>query len=199
MAANSITKATSIGVLSKGQEDNELNLFGTSSGQPSIKVLGRSIKCLRRYHEETLDKDSIEGQGGNQDGDKKEPWYWALNVTELSTSTSSNLPIHTPEDTLSYLNRSFSQSFVNTSAVTPSNNSRGKASAKSRIPPLPLLLGALHLLLQSWKDHLSSEELDRRVWGWYCSVRPEVPQGPSGWGAKGEVKLSNILDLRRGD
>lgn len=59
------------------------------------------------------------------------------------------------------------------------------------------LLGALRLLYDSWADHLSTTELDRRAWSWYVAVRPDVDSGPSGWGAKGHLKLQEILNLRR--
>lgn len=59
------------------------------------------------------------------------------------------------------------------------------------------LLGALRLLYDSWADHLSPAELDRRAWSWYVAARPEVENGPSGWGAKGKLRLKDILALRR--
>ncbi len=59
------------------------------------------------------------------------------------------------------------------------------------------LLGAVRLLYDSWTDHITATDLDRRAWSWYAAVRPEVQDGPSGWGAKGQLKLSDILDLRR--
>lgn len=199
VAANSISKATSIGIRQRGQGDRE-HEFGMGSGQPSIKVLGKYVKCLRRYHEDVPGGEDSEIQGGDGDGDKKEPWYWALDVAELSTSaTSQKLPIHTPESALSYLNRSFSLPPISEPTAAAPRKVRGKVETQSQIPPLPLLLGALHLLFRSWEGCLSNEELDQRAWGWYCNVRPEVPQGPSGWGAKGDVKLYDILNLRKRD
>lgn len=62
---------------------------------------------------------------------------------------------------------------------------------------LALILGALRLLFDSWADHLPAADLDRRAWGWYTAVRPEVDSGPSGWGAKGILSLQSILALRR--
>lgn len=59
------------------------------------------------------------------------------------------------------------------------------------------LLGAIKLLYDSWAPHLSISELDRRAWGWYIATRPNVDSGPSGWGAKGHLKLADILALRR--
>jgi hypothetical protein len=59
------------------------------------------------------------------------------------------------------------------------------------------LLGAIRLLYESWAGNLTANDLDRRAWSWYVSVRPDVENGPSGWGAKGHLKLSDILMLRR--
>jgi hypothetical protein len=39
--------------------------------------------------------------------------------------------------------------------------------------------------------------LDKRAWAWYLRVRPDVQSGAQGWGEKGQVKLSDILALRR--
>lgn len=88
---------------------------------------------------------------------------------------------------------------------------KGKASATTSGPKrktakaleiekqenLARLLGAIRLLFDSWAGHLPAAELDRRAWTWYATVRPEVEEGPSGWGAKGRLQLSNILGLRR--
>ena len=60
-----------------------------------------------------------------------------------------------------------------------------------------MLLRALDLLYQSWIGTLGPEALDKRVWGWYVKVRPAVEQGVAGWGGKNEVKLADILALRR--
>ena len=62
---------------------------------------------------------------------------------------------------------------------------------------LAMLLQALDLVYASWSHVLGREELDRRAWAWYVAVRPDVEHGVAGWGGKGEVKLSQILDLRR--
>lgn len=62
---------------------------------------------------------------------------------------------------------------------------------------LGLLLGALRMLFDSWADHLDTAELDRRAWGWYCAVRPNVENGVAGWGSKGAVRLDSILELGR--
>ncbi|KAK6512901.1 hypothetical protein TWF506_009064 [Arthrobotrys conoides] len=108
-----------------------------------------------------------------------EPIYWSLAPNLLSqppTASKLNpsaLPIHLPHAAHSYLTRSFPQD------------------------KLPLLLGALHLLYESWVDNLDPVDLDRKSWNWYCTVRPTVEDGPDGWGGKGPVRLKDILSLRR--
>ncbi|KAK6525771.1 hypothetical protein TWF281_010816 [Arthrobotrys megalospora] len=108
-----------------------------------------------------------------------EPIYWSLSPSLLSQPPAASklnpsaLPIHLPHTAHSYLIRSFSQD------------------------KLPLLLGALHLLYESWVNILDPANLDRKSWNWYCTVRPAVEDGPEGWGGKGAVKLKDILSLRR--
>ncbi|KAK6537493.1 hypothetical protein TWF694_011678 [Orbilia ellipsospora] len=109
-----------------------------------------------------------------------EPIYWALspkllaNPPTASKLNPSALPIQLPHAAHSYLVRSFSKEM------------------------LPLVLGALHMVYESWVHSLDSAELDRRGWGWYCRVRPSVEDGPEGWGGKGVVRLKDILSLRKG-
>ena len=73
------------------------------------------------------------------------------------------------------------------------------AVSDERQENLGRLLGALRLLYKSWAGVLRKDELDRRAWSWYVSVRPDVEAGPSGWGAKGHLNLGKILDLRRAE
>ncbi|KAK5625902.1 hypothetical protein RRF57_001618 [Xylaria bambusicola] len=128
------------------------------------------------------------------------------------------MPIHRPETAKAYLFKSFATR-VDTSQnqegnnITSENDAQSShqkptsktASKKKTARELDLekeenvarLLGAIRLLYESWAGYLSSSDLDRRAWNWYVAVRPEVESGPSGWGAKGHLKLSDILALRR--
>lgn len=121
------------------------------------------------------------------------------------------MPIHRPEAAKAYLFRSFvtrverPESGVGEND-TPDGASTSKTTAKKKTAKalesekeenVARLLGAIRLLYDSWADHLSTSELDRRAWGWYVAVRPDVEAGPSGWGAKGHLKLADILALRR--
>ena len=116
------------------------------------------------------------------------------------TPNTTTLPIHTPQSALAYLLKSFdtpppisSNQPFSSSTKTPSAAS--KSADKER--NLGMLLRALDLLYQSWIDTVGPAELDRRVWGWYIRVRPAVEHGVAGWGGKNEVRLDEILALRR--
>lgn len=144
---------------------------------------------------------------------------WGLDLEAMRTKTTNlsgfnskvspnsmvgGLVIHRPEGARSYLLRSFASASTSSSPdqqpssfSSPTKKRSAKAQDAEKEQNLGLLLGALRLLFDSWADRLTAEELDRRAWGWYISVRPAVDSGPSGWGAKGVLKLKDILDLRR--
>lgn len=115
------------------------------------------------------------------------------------------MPIHRPEAAKAYLLKSFATRADDPDSTEGAAASTSKAASKKTAKALdlerkenvPRLLGAIRLLYDSWADHLTTGELDRRAWGWYVAVRPDVEGGPSGWGAKGQLKLADILALRR--
>lgn len=121
-------------------------------------------------------------------------------------SSVVGMQIHSPQGARGYLLKSF----VRVEVEGEEKGGEGESPAKKKVVKrtqkdidrekeenLGLLLGALRLLFDSWADHLSPAELDRRAWSWYVAVRPEVDVGPSGWGAKGVLRLEEILKLRR--
>jgi len=128
---------------------------------------------------------------------------WGLDLEAMKSTdapvtggTASGMPIYRPESARAYILKAF--------ASPPASGSPEKKKKKSataidqeKEENLGLLLGALDMLFSSWVEHISRDELDRRAWGWYVSVRPEVESGVAGWGGKGEVKLADILKLRR--
>lgn len=114
--------------------------------------------------------------------------------------------IHAPQAARAYLLKSFasapdSNPAPDDESPTKGNKQPPKKTAKAidaeKEENLGLLLGALRLLYDSWADHLSPADLDRRAWSWYITVRPEVDSGPAGWGAKGSLRLADLLKLRR--
>lgn len=129
---------------------------------------------------------------------------WGLDLEAMRSSDApvtggTGMPIYRPEGVRAYILKAF--------ASPPATGEGGDAAKKKKKTGavlerekeenLGMLLGALDLLFKSWVEHLSRDELDRRAWGWYVSVRPEVESGVAGWGGKGEVKLVDILNLRR--
>ncbi|RYC57031.1 hypothetical protein CHU98_g9189 [Xylaria longipes] len=131
------------------------------------------------------------------------------------------MPIHRPEAAKAYIFKSFAtrietlQKEERSEGLSPHGEQSSLLKANmSKVPPkkktvkamelekeenVARLLGAIRILYESWADHLSASDLDRRAWNWYVAVRPEVESGPSGWGAKGQLKLSDILALKRKD
>ncbi|KAK4158381.1 hypothetical protein C8A00DRAFT_39358 [Chaetomidium leptoderma] len=117
------------------------------------------------------------------------------------------MQIHRPEQARGYLLRSFG-STTSTSVLaqekeaastgkSPKKAKTQKAMEAEKAENLGLLLGALRIVFDSWADHLGVAELDRRAWGWYIAVRPDVDSGQGGWGAKGKIELGDVLKLRR--
>lgn len=118
-----------------------------------------------------------------------------------------DMHIHRPEPARAYLMKSFA------SAPSPDVPATGdgqstKLAAKKKTPReleaeaahnASLLTAALRRLFDSWADHVTADELDRRAWQWYIAVRPDVADGRAGWGAKGVLDLGRILALRRSE
>lgn len=132
---------------------------------------------------------------------------WGLDLEAMRDKTKAaaaagGLVLHRPEAARSYLLRNFASAPAdNANSGTTASPAKKKQTVRAQDAEkeenLGRLLGALRLLFDSWADTLGPQELDRRAWGWYVAVRPEVESGPAGWGAKGTLRLKSILDLRR--
>lgn len=190
---------------------------GEEAGEGTVKD-EEAEKCVRRVLGEKDEDDAGTGHPTPADAQEHEIPLWGLDLEALKrsnappllgthTSRSSALPIHHPEGARAYLLKSFasaSASAVASAAASPPAADSAAARPKKprdlaaeRERNLALLLGALELLVESWRGTLSNEELDRRAWGWYVRVRPDVEAGVAGWGGKGLVRLADVLDLRR--
>ncbi|KAJ4323518.1 hypothetical protein N0V94_001848 [Neodidymelliopsis sp. IMI 364377] len=145
---------------------------------------------------------------GDSDSSKtKEPALWGIDLEALKKAntgpnshktSTSQLPVHTAQGARAYLLKAFEtpKEARTESGATPAKRTAASLTAEKE-RNLGMLLGALELLYQSWAQVLSKDDLDRRAWGWYVRVRPDVASGAAGWGGKGVVKMSDILDLRR--
>lgn len=144
--------------------------------------------------------------------EEQDPALWGLDLEALRSSNEGQgarsqgrrkahvcaLPIYYAESARSYLMKSFTSAAPSSGTDVPPKKKQSLSVLKSETEHnLALLIAALETLYASWANVLSTQELDRRSWGWYVAVRPEIQQGVAGWGEKGEVKLSSILDLRR--
>lgn len=216
VSANSRSKAVNIGLESGQSAEQE----GWGEGHPVIKVLGRPIRVLKRWdynpdegkpttlssEEQSTDPGSTEdflGKGDVGDDADKLPPLWGVDLEALRSShgkkdgaepkTISALPIFTAESARSYLLRSISKP---QSSQAPSKKPRSMTE-KEKEECVGHLLHAIDLVCRSWVSTLNKDELDKRAWAWYVRVRPDVQSGAQGWGEKGQVRLSDILALRR--
>ncbi|KAI4700553.1 hypothetical protein J4E81_003514 [Alternaria sp. BMP 2799] len=214
---NSKTKAVNIG-LEKGKPAEE---EGWGEGQPLVRIMTREVRVMKRWGYEWEDEaaqKTVKSEGGEENEEEaREPALWGVDLEALKKAQnakvgSSNLPIYTAQSVRAYLLRAFETTagelvkkedgdvdvkVEGAAAAKPKGKRTAAIIAAEKERNLGLLLGALELLYGSWAKVLSKENLDQRAWGWYVRVRPEVAQGAAGWGGKGNVKLSDILALRR--
>lgn len=141
---------------------------------------------------------------------EEQPALWALDLEALKKSNNndpivasaqtqrgrkSTLPIYTPQSARAYLLKAFDTSSPAPADKTKKPSPAAKTAEKER--NLGKLLRALDMLYESWAQTLSPDDLDKRTWGWYVKVRPDVADGVAGWGGKNNLKLADILALRR--
>lgn len=192
---------------------------GFGEGQPFVRITGKEVRVLRRWGYEWREPEEIEkgekidqkDEGDEVDGgEEKEPPLWALDLEALKKSNTidsvpalgqtkkggeSNLPIHTPQAARAYLLKAFDTPPSDAAAGAKKSTAATRVAEKER--NLGRLLRTLDLLYESWATVLSPEDLDKRTWGWYVKVRPNVLEGAAGWGGKNTLKLADILALKR--
>ena len=218
VSVNSRTKAISLGIEKGNSAEDE----GWGQGQPKVRIMGRDIRVMKRWgyewkgksEEEVVKKeglDSLDSQTTlkQEDRSEEEPALWGLDLEALRSSNGpvlagaqgtngSGLPIYTAQSARAYLLKSFASApSASSDEVSPKKKKSAAALKDDKEKNLAMLFRALDLLYESWAHVLARDELDRRAWAWYVAVRPDVEHGVAGWGGKGEVKLEQILDLRR--
>lgn len=109
------------------------------------------------------------------------------------------MQIHTPEAARNYLMKAFGSAPEEGEGDGKKKKMTARDIESQKEENLGMLLGALRIVFDSWADYLTPSELDKRAWSWYIAVRPDVDSGPGGWGAKGTLKLADILKLKRKD
>lgn len=218
VSANSRSKAISVGIESGPSAEQE----GYGKGHPIINVLGREIRVLKRWdynpHEgrplpisdskpprsNDVDNDDFLGNCSSGNETDRMPPLWGVdleavrssdrNATGSRSNVAGALPIFTAESARDYLFRSI----LKPQGSNPSLKSKSNAVVeKEKEECVGCLIRTIDLVCQSWNSTLNTNELDKRAWAWYVRVRPDVQSGAQGWGGKGEVKLSDIMNLRR--
>ena len=220
VSVNARTKAISLGIEKGTSAEDD----GWGQGQPKVRVMGRDIRVMKRWgygwkeekseqgthYLKAEDSDALDSQKTlkQEDETDNEPALWGLDLEALRSSNGplvsgaqgakgSGLPVYTAQSARAYLLKSFaSMPSPMDDASLPKKKSAAMLKAEKE-QNLGLILQALDLVFRSWVGVLSREELDKRVWAWYVAVRPEVENGVAGWGGKGEVRLSQMLNLRR--
>jgi len=215
---NAQAKAASIGLDRSGSAEKE----GWGQGQPLVKVMTRDIRVLKRWgYEWKTDTKNSAHVIKTEDPDQKppaaesdlpadvtssedSPALLALDLEQLkrldgppivsASASTTGLPVYQADSAHNYILKAFDLVFED----KPEAKKKRLASeiAAEREASLGHLVKALDLLIQSWSV-LDPTELDKRAWSWYVKVRPQVEGGRAGWGAKGQVKLKEILNLRR--
>ena len=221
VSVNARTKALNLGIEKGTSAEDD----GWGQGQPKIRVMGRDVRVMKRWGYEWNGKSdhhvgNVEIESSDvmnsqstlkQDGEVgDEPALWGLDLEALrrfngplisgaqnaQNTNGSGLPIYTAQSARAYLLKSFASVPSPADEASPPSKKSAAVLKGEKERNLGLLLRALHSLFQSWAL-LNREELDKRAWAWYVAVRPEVENGVAGWGRKGEVKLAQIMDLRR--
>ncbi|KAF2818959.1 hypothetical protein CC86DRAFT_363331 [Ophiobolus disseminans] len=213
---NSKNKAIHIGIDQGHAAEDE----GWGEGQPILRIMTRDVRVMKRWGydwEEPSTQDTLKASTQEtlasseatlvEEPISKEPALWGVDLEALKKAaapnnatghkaSSSQLPIFTAQSARAYLMKAF-ETPKDPSKAAPAKKQSGSVMAAEKERNLGMVLGALELLYESWVHVLGKEDLDKRAWGWYVRVRPEVATGAAGWGGKGNVKLSDILDLRR--
>jgi hypothetical protein len=196
---NSKSKAVSIGIDREKAAEDE----GWGEGQPLIKVMTRELRVMKRWGYEWEDpapQSTVEGSTQEtltsseatlaDNSAIKPPALWGVdlealkkasssNITTSKWSSTSDLPIYTAQSARAYLLKAFDTP-PDTKVVTTKKQTAAIMSAEKE-RNLGLVIGALELLYESWVGVLSKEDMDKRAWGWYVRVRPDVATGAAGW------------------
>lgn len=157
------------------------------------------------------DHDTKEQEPGP--GQEEKPALWGIDLDQLkklngpltftaSSTDTAGLPVYSPQSARSYLLRAFEQPpsleyAVQVGSPKKPQKKTSAVAAAEREQNLGCLLKALDVVFESWSASIDPAELDKRAWSWYVRVRPDVEHGVAGWGAKGQLKLADIIDLKR--
>ncbi len=205
VSAGAQSKAKSIGLTTGPTAEED----GWLQGQPRTRIMGRDVAVMRRQiSNDTSIGDTQETVGTENIMHTSHEAFWGIDLEALRKSNgpliagknqkgNSGPPIHTPESARNYLLRSMD--VVAQSPDSPSRKKKKTAleTTARKEEAAGMVLKAIDIVLDSWKETVSMAELERRTQSWYAMVRPEVAQGQAGWGQRGHLPLRHILRLKR--
>lgn len=199
VSAGAQSKAKYLGITSGPTAEED----GWALGQPKLKIMGREIAVMRRHvAAQTQDEFNTPSTA-----------FWGLDLEALrksngpliagkDTQNQDGPPIHMPTAARNYLLKSMvpidsSAKDVKASETT-SKKIKPKDMASKRENAAAMVLRAIDEVCQSWVTSVSNDGLDQRAQSWYMRVRPDVAHGKAGWGQRGQVRLQDILRLKKG-
>ncbi|KAI4724692.1 hypothetical protein E4T49_07564 [Aureobasidium sp. EXF-10728] len=212
---NAQAKAANIGLANTPSAEKE----GWGQGQSLVKVMTRDIRVLKRWgyewkavskntkdiKTEEPDQKLLDVDHSEPSSSEDSPALLALDLEQLrrldgppivsASASTAGLPVYHADAARNYILKAF-DSVYDDKPETKKKRPSAEIAAEHEAN-LGHLVKALDLLFKSWSVVLGSDDLDKRAWNWYVKVRPQVEAGRAGWGAKGQVKLKDILDLRR--
>jgi hypothetical protein len=180
---------------------------GWAQGQPKIKIMGREVAVMRRHVTAKAEDDS----------DEPATAYWGLDLEALRKSNGPLIggkdprapagpPIHKPEPARNYLLKSMllveqgsdePEVKQEDKKMRPKPKNTAAEMAKRREATAAMVVAAIDAVCRSWALTLSANDIDQRAQAWYMRTRPYVEQGQAGWGQRGQVRLADILRLRK--
>ncbi|KIX03086.1 uncharacterized protein Z518_06636 [Rhinocladiella mackenziei CBS 650.93] len=178
---------------------------GWAQGQPKVKIMGREVAVMRRHVVSKQEDDNAPSTA-----------FWGLDLEALRRSNGPLIagkdskghegpPIHKPAAARNYLLKSMMA--VDSGARAPSQDGgksetvvkkNPKDTSRKKEEAAAVVLKAIDVVCESWADSLTREELDQKAQSWYVRARPDVAQGQAGWGQRGQVRLEDILRLKKG-
>lgn len=207
VSLGSQSKAKAIGLSTAATAEDE----GWGQGQPVVKLMNREISVLKRWGYDWQASSPSVKQTDEiriETTDSETPALWAIDLEQLknlngpltfsgpASADTAGLPVYSPQSARNYVFRSFDTAAIESVEGAKVKKLSAAAASAVREANVSALVQSLELLFGSWARNLSKEDLDKRAWSWYVAVRPEVEHGVAGWGAKGSVKLRDILELR---
>ncbi|ETI25533.1 hypothetical protein G647_02306 [Cladophialophora carrionii CBS 160.54] len=202
VSAGAQSKAKYLGLTSGPTAEED----GWAQGQPKVMIMGREIAVMRRHVPVDVDGEAT------TPGDA----FWALDLEALRKSNgpliagkdvkrSSGPPIHKAAAPRNYLLKSMmiiDPDPALSGETTYGNGATAKKKntqevVKKKEDAAAMMLKAIDAVCKSWASVLTAEQLDQRAQTWYTRVRPDVEQGQAGWGHRGQVRIADILKLRK--